>query len=141
MLVERDLDLNDDQWARLTPRTALPCSEAEFLAPTGPAYANNSSRRLYHRFHYRRRGVLHLNEETLAVYAKDVSRIGIGLLAPRQLFPCDQVRLELAGLEIPPLVVRRCRRIQTDCYEIGTAFEDGVLSTELYKKMIRHTWE
>lgn len=137
MLVEGIPDISQFMWQNLASRAELPCSAEEFFAKQGPSAAAAESRRRFHRFHFRTRAMLWYEGELHAVYARDVSRQGIGFLAPRQLFPCDRVKLILPEEETPWLVVRRCRRMQQGCYEIGTEFEAGALSTTEYKHFVR----
>lgn len=136
MLAPCSDDVSRSLWPRLAERTQLPCSEAEFLAVDGTALASGHSRRQYHRYHLRRPAILRGAGDTAAVYSKDVSRMGLGLLTPRQLFPSDEIELLLPDQPWVKLIVRRCRRLQPCCYEVGAEFAEGILNAGRYKNLI-----
>ncbi|MCA9235706.1 MAG: PilZ domain-containing protein [Planctomycetales bacterium] len=105
---------------------------------SGAAPASGDSRRKYHRFHLREQAVLRYAAGTFAVYTKDVSRMGMGVMVPEQLFPCDEFELLMPGEQWISLIVRRCRRVQEECYDVGAEFAAGILNPGRYKQMIQH---
>ena len=56
------------------------------------------------------------------VFVKDICRTGVGFLHSEQLFPGERIALMFPDGKKYNLRVRRCRRIQTRCFEIGAAF-------------------
>ena len=106
----------------LDPRPELPCSESEYWNRSGPLRVQVDSQRRYNRTYLRGIGVLHCKEGDLAVYIKDLSRMGIGVYSPMQLFPCDQVELQLPGKKMLSLQITRCLRIRDCCFDCGTVY-------------------
>jgi CBS domain-containing protein len=72
-------------WVAPDRTTQLPIPEDEFLAQQGPMPTTHQSRRSFHRFYFRGKGVLQWRGETLGIYSTDLSRKGMGLLARLQL--------------------------------------------------------
>ncbi|MAT69965.1 MAG: hypothetical protein CMJ58_10635 [Planctomycetaceae bacterium] len=136
MLAASASDVGRAMWPRIAERTQLPWPEGEYLALSGQALASGHSRRKYHRFHLRYQAILRTANGTFAAYSKDVSRMGVGVLAPRQLFPSDEIELLLPDKGWLKLTVRRCRRLAEGCYEIGTEFADGILMAGRYKELL-----
>lgn len=115
-------ELIECHWQSLDLRAELPCSKQEYWDLSGPMRVQSDSERRFHRYYLREIGILHRGGHDLAVYAKDVSRMGIGLYAPIQLFPCDRVKLQLPGKQTLVLQITRCLRIRDRCFECGTLY-------------------
>lgn len=112
----------DDTWEAVEQKTRLPEDFEAFRAPRGPTPLQFDTRRAYRRFFLRHKAILNRQETLLAVYTKDVSRQGIGILTPVQLLPRERVQLRLpSGVEYQ-LEIARCRRVVAGCYECGTRF-------------------
>lgn len=132
MLEQRNAGhMSDECWQTVDKLVRLPVSEEEFLAHQGATPTTYSSRRSFHRFYFRGKGILTRRGTSLGVYTTDLSRKGLGLLAPIQLFPMDRVTLRLDnGMECQ-LEIVRCRRVDRDCYECGSRFVVGVRINEI----------
>ena len=123
MLGVRDAtELANDPWTGILLKAALPSSPEVFFDRSGPMAVKPDSRRAYHRFFLRAQAVLRGREEDYGVYVKDISRVGLGFLSPRQLLPRQRVRLDLSEGKTFELQITRCRRIREQCYECGGLF-------------------
>ncbi len=91
-------------------------------AKTGPLPPAEPERRRFTRFYLWRRAILQREGQRLAGYAKDVSKSGIRVICPVQLFPGDEVRVTLENGPTVEISVCRCRRLADDCYECGAEF-------------------
>lgn len=118
-------------WEAADKITLLHLPEDQFLAQTGPTPCADASRRSYHRFYFRGKGLLRRGAETLAVYTNDLSRKGLGLFAPVQLFPKERVTLRLSDGRECQLEIVRCRRVGQNCYECGARFVVGLRLNEI----------
>jgi len=125
--------LIDDQWTAAELTTCLPEDFEAFRAARGATPLQFNTRRNYRRFFLRSKAILTRREARLGVYTKDVSRKGIGILSPIQLFPKERIQLQLPSGAKYGLEVVRCRRVAANCYECGTQFtlqpENGVLAS------------
>ena len=115
-------DLTWPRWQELSNRVELPCSLDTYLGQRGPLMVHPDSRRRYHRFHFRVAAILSYEGIDYAGFTKDISRMGMGIYSPIQLFPCDVVSLYLPDREPIQVEVTRCLRIQSRCYECGVVF-------------------
>jgi len=118
-------ELIESHWNSLDLRAELPCAEKEYWDRSGPMRVQSDSQRRYHRYYLREIGVVHRDGQDLAVYAKDVSRMGVGFYSPIQLFPCDWVELQLPGKKTLTLQITRCLRIRARCFECGTVYSSN----------------
>ena len=109
-------------WDVAESKAALPCSAEEFFAASGPLLDRDSCRRAHERYHLRCRGIIKKDLQTHAVYLQDVSRMGMGLLSPVQLFPRQRIQLWLENQSSYQLEITRCRRLGPSCYVCGTVF-------------------
>jgi hypothetical protein len=114
------------RWEGASVRAVLVEAEGDFLTKTGIEASPHAYPRSYDRYYYRTKALLTRDGTTLAVYVKDISRMGIGLISPVQLFPCDRVELIVSEQRRYTLDVVRCRRLAANCYCCGATF---VLST------------
>ncbi len=117
-------------WVKLGCRIQLPEDEAAFLAKRGPAPSLYHERRKYRRFFYRGKSILTRGGEHFAVYTKDVSRGSILIVHATQLFPRELVRLLLPNGSRLDLRIKRCRKVQANCFECGAEIE-GILRDTL----------
>ena len=124
MLVIRNEErLNQDVWESAQERLQLPAAMAKtFFGHTGPMRGHFDNRRSFHRYYLRGKGLLTRGESSIGVYTKDISRQGICLLSPVQLFPKDRVELRLPNGSVYQLQIVRCRREFDNCFECGTRF-------------------
>lgn len=90
------------------------------LAGSTPLCSHNT--RTYHRYYARVKAVLVRNEMTFGCYTLDISRTGIGFLAPVPLQPNEKVLLLVPSEYRLPLRTVRCSRLGEHCYEIGATF-------------------
>lgn len=113
-------------------RVSLPETEGEFLAKKGPLPIAPKDDRRFQRLHFRNQATLQIASTLPAiprddcewtVYTRDVSRGGIGILAPQQLFPCERAIVRLPPNIVMQIVVTSCRYIAPNCYEIGATFQ------------------
>ena len=89
------------------------------------------SQRRYNRTYLRGIGILHCEEQDLAVYLKDLSRMGVGFYSPVQLFPGDWVELQLTGKKLLKLQITRCLRIRDRCFDCGSVCDFSADNSKL----------
>jgi hypothetical protein len=121
----------DDAWSELKCRVTLPEGLAEFMDKEGPVQAEFFDRRQFRRFYYRRRVVMERHGEFFCVYTKDISRCGVVLLHAEQIFPCEEVRIFLSNGMTLLAEIRRCHRLQENCYECGAQILDSTSTIDL----------
>ena len=119
------LDLGDakkigDLWQSTASQAALPATPEDFFGKVGPKRTHEQ--RAYERHYMRCQAILRRECETHAIYMKDCSRRGMGLISPVQLFPRERVQLWMSQQRSYSLEIIRCRRIRPKCYECGTIF-------------------
>jgi hypothetical protein len=107
-------------WRSTDSQAALPTNPEEFFGKAGPKQADQQ--RAYERHYLRCQAILRRECETHAIYMKDCSRTGMGIISPVQLFPRQRVQLWMSPQRSYSLEVVRCRRLGTNCYECGTIF-------------------
>ena len=112
----------DDIWATATQRTELPEEWADFFELKGPTPIVFDNERRHHRYYLRSKAIVVSGETQLAGYTKDVSRIGMDVYTPIQLFPRQVVRVWLPEGKDYLTRITRCVRIGEKCYECGTQF-------------------
>jgi len=123
------LDINNagltvqDLWDQLSSITTLPEGFTVFDGRAGAAPVHRNCHRRCRRFYLRTKGILLAQDGRHGVYVKDLSRQGIGFLAPLQLFPREEVELLIPGKPRLQLSVTRCRRLGAECYECGTVIQ------------------
>jgi PilZ domain len=132
-----EIDVSEQLWNSVPSRAKLPFDAEEFFAARGVAGAHYETRRQFHRMHMRETGILLRGVDRHGIYTKDVSPMGVGFLSPVQVFPCERIRLLLHDQTKLDLELRRCRRIEVDCYECGAVFVDGVIPPPVYKRLIQ----
>jgi hypothetical protein len=91
----------------------------------GPLPGAYEDRRRHPRFHFWRRAVVTRGEQLYATFTLNVSKSGLRVLSPEQMFPCERVSLALETGETFPVIIRRCRRLGEGCYECGAEFPIG----------------
>ncbi|MBW3600254.1 MAG: PilZ domain-containing protein [Planctomycetes bacterium] len=79
-------------------------------------------RRQHPRFYFWRRAILEQGGRQFAGFTRDLSKAGIRLLSPVQLFPCDETHVILESGQTFRVSIRRCLRLADDCYECGAEF-------------------
>ena len=134
--------LNDAAWRALdrTARAPDGYDIEDLLAQDEAGYVN--SRRCRLRYPLPGRAVLSCRElatdefSMFGVYTTNLSAMGLGFCSPVQLFPKQQVELYAANLENHTLIVRRCRRLQKDCYLCGATFTAGALPPGAFRQLI-----
>lgn len=113
-------------WRAASQRASFPPNENEqsFFEAVGLGPRRFDSRRRHYRFLFRRRALLMLaaGDEPLGILTVDVSRAGLAIIAPRQLFPGDVAVVVLAGPDRLALCVDRCRRLGPQCYAAASKF-------------------
>ncbi len=114
--------LTEQDWQALESRTRLPASVRDGLQKHGHDGAMAGCQRRYVRLPLHKYAILIAGDVQHACYAKDISRLGIGFFAPLNLLPKTIVQLWLPHGKIVQLRVTRCRRLDANCYEIGTVF-------------------
>jgi hypothetical protein len=110
----------DDAWTELAVRANLPSKD--YLEANGPAPAIPDDRRRFVRFRCRGRAILQRGADRMAAYTADLSRAGIGIISPVQLFPRQAVHIATSGQTFH-LVVVWCLKLGKDCYQCGCQFE------------------
>ena len=113
-------DALERAWDSLDSQAALPMTTEEYYAKTGSK--TECELRAYQRHYLRCKAILKYGLETHAIYMKDCSRTGMGLISPVQLFPRQRVEVRISSGRSYSLEVIRCRRRKPKCYECGTIF-------------------
>ncbi len=111
-------------WDKLESKAVLPATTEEFFGKSGPKTGTPSIDELrdFERHYLRCQAIIRHDSKTHAVYMKDCSRAGMGLVSPVQLFPRERIQLWMNPQRSYSLEVIRCRRISANCYECGTIF-------------------
>jgi hypothetical protein len=120
--ISHEGNLIADVWDALDKKARLPVDEAEFLAPKGPTPSIFGNQRSYHRFYLRGKALVKRNKTVLGVFTTDISRRGLGFLAPVQLLPKEKIRMHVPGAKELQLEVARCHRVDEACFECGANF-------------------
>jgi PilZ domain len=120
--ISHERSLIADVWDTLEQKARLPVDEVEFLALKGPTPRVYENQRSYHRFFLRGKALLKRNQTLLGVFTTDVSRRGIGFLAPVQLLPKEKINMHVPGAKELQLEVARCHRVDDACFECGAKF-------------------
>jgi hypothetical protein len=94
-----------------------------FMDKEGPVQAESFDRRQFRRFYYPRRIVMERHGELFCVYRKEISRCDVVLLHAEQIFLPNGITL-LAE-------IRRCHRLQENCYERGAQILDSTGTVDL----------
>jgi hypothetical protein len=90
----------------------------------------HGERRGFVRHAYRTKAVLSIEQSlpavprepaVVAVYARDISRTGVGFLHTEQLYPGETCRLMLPTQAVS-ITVANCRKLNRQCYLIGARF-------------------
>ena len=115
-------EIVQQQWESLENRAELPGDAEQYWAKSGPMPVITDTQRRFNRHYLREIAVLRYQDSTLGVYTKDVSRMGFGFYSPIQLFPGDEVELNLPGRDPLNLHVARCKRLENKCYDCGANF-------------------
>jgi hypothetical protein len=114
----------------------------QFRIPSG-AGLDGESRRSHMRRQLRGRAVLEKVKsapgQRLGAYTLDISPLGLCLVSPLQLFPCERVTIDFMREEVGclELRVRRCRRLQEGSYICGTTFVDGPFGPAQFISLLR----
>jgi len=118
-----------------TSEVSIPAEWDGFFAYRGRVKSSSREQRQHPRFYLRAKALLHVVSTIGArptrytqgvIYLKDISRGGMSFLHAEQLFPMDQVRVQLDGRALDVQVVR-CRKITAQCYEVAGQFRKGPL--------------
>lgn len=126
--------IDEAEWASADRVARLPMPEEAFFERVGPMPQTFASRRSFHRFYFPGQGILAWRDMSLGVYTTDISRKGLGMISPVQLFPMERATLRLCDGTECPLEVARCRRIGAECYECGCRFVVGRRVNEVLKE-------
>jgi hypothetical protein len=107
-------------WASLPVPAELPAPAEEFFSKAGQK--RQVEQREFERHYLRCQAIMRRECNQHAVYMKDCSRAGMGLISPVQIFPREQIQIWMNPQRSYALEVIRCRRIHANCYECGTIF-------------------
>ena len=118
-------ELSERRWLQLPLRAKLPCSYAQYMNDRGGDRVRAATRRRFQRAPLRGIAIGVTTGETLALYTKDVSRMGVGFYSPVNLLPRAEIRLWIPGQRLLAMRVSRCRRLAGGCFEIGASFDFG----------------
>ncbi len=110
----------EQQWEYLESKAELSIEAAEFFAKSGPK--SFEEQREFERHYLRCKAIMSREGTEHAIYMRDCSRAGMGLISPVQLFPREQIRVLMNSERTFSLEVTRCRRVQAKSYECGTIF-------------------
>lgn len=126
----------DQTWHAASQRAALPGSTAEYLAGGGPTAEAPESRRRFRRLRCRGRAATQHGQRRLGLYLADVSPMGVGFYSPVQMFPLDAIRIVCDQHPAIDVEIRRCLRIEENCYACGAKFIHGRLLPGEYKQFL-----
>jgi hypothetical protein len=113
----------DQLWSSLPQRAALTQEMRGEQARRGLTPAAPGDRRRHPRFYFWRRAILVRGaDRTYAAFTMNLSKSGLRVLSPEQIFPCERVQLILEMDKEFALEIRRCRRLAENCYECGAKF-------------------
>jgi hypothetical protein len=113
----------DQLWSSLPKRAALTEEVRAEHTRRGLTFTAPGDRRRHPRFYFWRRAILlRAADCTYAAYTLNLSKSGLRVLSPEQLFPCERVQLMLEADKEFMLEIRRCRRLAENCYECGAKF-------------------
>ena len=113
-------------------RVRLPEDAETFFAHRGPLASQYDEQRRYPRFHCRTEAALVCKkslpgcprqERNYRIYVKDISRSSIAFLHFEQLFPCERAEVIMFDGGVRSIEISRCRKLQSDCYEVVGHFE------------------
>lgn len=76
------------------------------------------------------------HDQRLGLYFADVSPMGVGFYSPLQLFPLEQIRIACDQHAAIDVEIRRCLRMQENCYARGAKFLGDRLSPGEYKEFL-----
>ena len=111
-----------ERWDSLESQAALTVPLAEFFAPKGPMPDRKGCHRSYERHFMRCKAIMQHQVDTHAIYIKDCSRTGMGILSPIQLFPKQRVQVWVDNQRSYQLEIARCRKRGPRSYDCGTVF-------------------
>ncbi len=106
----------------------IPRSKLEALGKSGHAATIHNDQRRHVRFRQLERGIVRCgstfpsiqrSSELTVCLVISLSREGVGLLYPMQLFPKERFALRMEGSKQMLLTVARCRKLGPNCFEIG----------------------
>jgi hypothetical protein len=104
-------------------------ADREFFAKSGQLPTAWNDIRRFPRFYLRGEALAHVEPpygdgkaETLAILTCDVSRSGVGIVSPRQLFPDQRLEIQMPAGPSYRLKTVWCRRIEAGRYAVGCAF-------------------
>ena len=109
-------------WSCADHKASLPIAPEQFFALSGEMEEQRNCQRAYKRYYLRRKALVERGDESYGIFLLDCSRMGMGLISPKQLFPRERILLHLENRRSYQLEVRRCQRIAEDCYKCGTIF-------------------
>lgn len=120
-MLDQELDAMtfDERWERLPVKAPDPNAGGQEASGDS---AHAFEKRKFVRLRCQGRAILDRQAERLAVYVVDLSRSGIGILSPVQLFPSELVQLTTPDRRLPLCVVR-CVRLGPDCFHCGCRFQ------------------
>ena len=110
----------EESWDSLESKAELAVPAEEFFSKSGRK--RPTEQRGFERHYLRCQAIIQRELEKHAVYMKDCSRAGMGLVSPVQLFPREQIQLWMNSQRSYALEIIRCRRVSASCYECGTIF-------------------
>ena len=113
------------EWGEIPSRAEVPRDLEGYFNREGPTPSCLDESRALHRFYLRQRAVLEADGKLHAGYTRDVSRSGMGLISPVQLFPLEEVQIWLPERAAINLRVVRCERLDDRCYACGAVFVGG----------------
>lgn len=112
--------------------TAL-SADREFFAKSGLMPQSYNEIRRFPRFYLRGEAMAFIEppravdggpSESLAILTSDVSRSGVGIIAPRQLFPEQRLEIQMPAGPSYRVKVVWCRRAAAGKYAAGCVFVD-----------------
>lgn len=104
----------------------LPAEWHDFFEERGPISSHSLDKRRHQRMRVRAAGLLWFDEPLpafprpagpIGIYTRDLSRQGLGIVAPLQLYPEEKIRVLLPTFWVELRAVRS-RRITATCYVV-----------------------
>lgn len=81
------------------------------------------------------RAIVYRDRQTMGVELRDISHKGVGLVSPLQVFPQEQLVLQLHKELRLLVVLRRCRRLGEGRYSCGVNFAPDALDVRQFREI------
>lgn len=112
----------DKTWQAADLKVAIPADWTDLFSKSGPLPPHYDCRRAHPRFYLPAKALLTCEGQAYAGYVRDISRSGMGILAPVQFLPLQHVGVSMPDGRQLKVDIARCVRMGNNCYQCGTRF-------------------